>query len=63
MTKQIHQVLVGHPQYRIIGLIDRIEALEKTGRKHERKLLKATGILIGLTICWELIKKKLFGGE
>ncbi len=61
MTKQIHQVLVGHPQYRIIGLIDRIEALEKVEKKRERTVLKATGVMIGLTMTWELIRKKIMG--
>lgn len=63
MTREIHAVMVGRPEYKIIGLIDRMETLEKTVKKHEKKIWQTTGVIIGVSICWEFIKEKLFGGK
>lgn len=63
LTREIHIALVGRPEYKLVGLIDRVERLEKSDKKRERLMLKATGAMIAMTVVWEVIKDKFFGGK
>lgn len=54
MTRAIHFALLGNPEYKQPGFIDRFEANEKLTKKHELILTKYGSVLAAVLICIEI---------
>lgn len=56
LTKDIHRVLLGQPEYKIPGFLADFEILKQLVHKHDRIIIKWGGGMVAAVAAFEVIK-------
>ena len=57
MTREIHGVLIGRPEYKQPGLIDEITQMKATVQRHDHLIIKVGGGIVVVLFAFEIAMK------
>jgi hypothetical protein len=56
LTREIHQVLIGQPEYQRPGLVEEFRDMKETVQRHEHIIVRWGGTVAGILFLVEIVK-------